>query len=237
MKWSILVLTQPSRVEFLKRLMECLVPQVEKFPDVEIVTTLFDKNLSMGKNRGKMIDAAAGEYINFVDDDDLVAEDYVESIRPLLDGVDYVGFLAKFHRDGVYCGKLSFHSLDFKGWSENAYGYFRDISHLNPMRKVLAVEGRMGDHEGLVREDFFWAGRLRSLGIVKTEHFVPKPMYIVYYRSDKLDGWEATAEGRAEKLENERKKRLSENSLSFDQLSLTPSICERATRDVDSQDS
>lgn len=199
MKWSILVLTQPSRTEFLKRLMENLSPQVEKFPDVEVVVTLFDARFSIGKNRGRMIDAAAGEYVNFVDDDDLVAEDYVASIRPLLDGTDYVGFLAKFHRDGVYCGKLSFHSLDFKRWSDNAYGYFRDISHLNPMRKALAVAGRMGDHEGLVREDFFWAERLRAMGILKTENFVPKPMYLVYYRSNKSDGWESTAEAKAER--------------------------------------
>ncbi len=206
MKWSILVLTQPSRAEFLRRLMENLAPQVEKFPDVEVVITMFDKSFSLGKNRGRMIDAAAGEYVNFVDDDDLVDEDYVESIYPLLDGVDYVGFLAKFHRDGVYCGKLSIHSIDFKDWSEDAYGYYRDISHLNPILKDLAVAGRMGDHEGLVREDFFWAGRLRSMGVVKTENFVPKIMYFVYYRSNKPDGWEATPEGRAEKEADERRR-------------------------------
>src|SRR5271157_2823699 len=113
MKWSILVLTQPSRVEFLRRLMENLSPQLDGLSDVEVVTTIFDKRFSIGKNREMMIEAAAGEYVNFVDDDDLVAEDYIVSIYPLLDGVDYVGFQAKYHEDGVYCGKLSYHSLEF----------------------------------------------------------------------------------------------------------------------------
>lgn len=248
MKWSILVLTQPSRTEFLRRLMGSLAPQVAKFSGVEVVIAQFDKKFSIGKNRGMMIEAAAGEYVNFVDDDDLVAEDYVSSIYPLLDGVDYVGFLAKFHRDGVYCGKLSFHSLDFKGWSENAYGYFRDISHLNPIKKELAILGKMGDHDGRVREDFFWASRLRSLGSVKTEHFVPRPMYLVYYRSDKPDGWEVTVDAQREKEQHEKEiaereenklrqrgGKLSEGSLSHDQCTLSSSVCSGTARDLDFQ--
>jgi hypothetical protein len=203
MKWSILVLTQPSRAEFLRRLLDTLTPQAAKFPDVEIVTTFFDKQYSIGKNRGMMIEEAIGEYVNFVDDDDLVAEDYVSSIRPLLDGVDYIGFQAKFHRDGVYCGKLSYHSLMCNRWFENGAGYFRDISHLNPMLRYIALEGKMGDHDGTIREDFFWAERLRSLGIVKTEHFIEKPMYFVYYRTHKLDGCE-TPEAQAEREVAER---------------------------------
>jgi len=187
-KWSILVLTQPSRTEFLRRLMDNLAPQVAKFPDVEIVTTLFDKRFSIGKNRGMMITAASGEYVNFIDDDDLVADDYVDSIRPLMDGVDYIGFQAKYHADGVYCGKLSYHSLEYKGWFENDSGYFRDISHLNPMRKELAIAGQMERYDGTFYEDHAWADLLRFLGIVKTEHVVSKPMYFVYYRLHKDDG-------------------------------------------------
>jgi hypothetical protein len=186
--------------------MDNLAPQVAKFPDVEIVTTLFDKRFSLGKNRGMMIDAAAGEYVNFVDDDDLVAEDYVSSIYPLLDGVDYVGFIAKLYINGVYCGKPSYHSLMCNRWFESAHGYFRDISHLNPMRSVLAAAGRMGDHEGLVYEDLFWADRMRALGLVKTEHFIPKVMYFAYYRSNKPDGWEATAKAKAERETEELEK-------------------------------
>ncbi len=190
MKWSILVLTQPSRAEFLQRLMKGLAPQVEKFSDVEVIVTLFDNKFSIGKNRGMMLEAAVGEYVNFVDDDDLLADDYVSSIYPLLDGVDYIGFQAKLHIDGMYCGKLSYHSLMCNRWFENSNGYFRDISHLNPIRNSLAVAGRMGDHEGKNLEDFCWADRLRSLGIVKTEHFIPKVMYFAYYRPNKSDGCE-----------------------------------------------
>ncbi len=198
MKWSILVLTQPSRTAFLRRLMDNLVPQVKQFPDVEVVITLFDKQFSIGKNRGMMIEGASGEYVNFVDDDDLLSDEYVSTIRPLLDGVDYVGFQAKLHVDGVYCGKPSYHSLMCNRWFESPSGYFRDISHLNPLRKELAIAGRMGDHGGLALEDFWWADRLRALGIVRTEHFIPETMYFVYYRSKKLDGWEAEAERRKE---------------------------------------
>jgi len=187
MKWSILILTQPSRVEFLERLMSYLGPQLLDFNDIELVITLFDKQFSIGENRANMIEAAKGEYVNFVDDDDLIAEDYVNSIYPLLDGeVDYIGFEAKFFDDGIYT-KPSFHSLVHKNWFENQNGYYRDLSHLNPIRKPLAVAGNMGMHKEPGQEDWWWAGRLRDMGIVKTEKYIPRPMYFAYYRRNKPD--------------------------------------------------
>ncbi len=83
MKWSILILTQPSRASFLKRLLDCLEPQVAACEGAEIRFRTFDNSMKLGANRQAMIDEAEGEYISFVDDDDCVSTQYVRKIYPL----------------------------------------------------------------------------------------------------------------------------------------------------------
>jgi hypothetical protein len=189
MKWSILVLTQPSRATFLARLLDILEPQVRKALGVEVTVRFFDMELSLGENRQKMLEASESEYVNFVDDDDLVPADYVMSILPLLDGVDYVGFRVQCHVDGRPFSR-TFHSLRFSGWSNDAFGHYRDISHINPIRRELALLALI---EGGFGEDERWAARLRATGKVKTEHYIDRVMYDYYYRSVKTEQAEAVS--------------------------------------------
>jgi hypothetical protein len=180
-KWSILILTQPSRETFLKRLLHVLEPQVEGRYDVEIVTRLFDKGMDIGANRQRMIEEARGEYISFVDDDDLVPPNHVATIYPLLDGVDYIGFRLQLFLDDRK-QKPTFHSLRYDGWNADSEGWYRDLSYMNPIRRKLALAVKI---EGPAGEDSRWAERLRELKIVKTEHFIDEVMYFYYFRSQK----------------------------------------------------
>jgi glycosyltransferase involved in cell wall biosynthesis len=184
MKWSILILTQPSRKEFLARLLALLQPQVDLAGGVEIVVQMHDPQLALGENRQKMLEAAQGEYVCFVDDDDLVANDYVAKILPLLDGVDYIGFRLNLYNDGRP-GLPTFHSLRFPKWYADDKGLYRDISHVNPIRRELALTTPMSGHRG---EDARWSDAIRAKQIVRTEHFVDEVMYHYYYRSMKMDG-------------------------------------------------
>ena len=186
MKWSILILTQPSRKDFLVRLLAMLEPQVQKEQSVEIVIRMCDPALALGENRQKMIEGAAGEYVCFVDDDDLVAPDYVGKILPLLDGVDYIGFRLSLYSDGK--PQLpTFHSLKYPKWFADLTGLYRDISHVNPIRRELALAVPMSGARG---EDARWSDAMRAKAIVRTEHFIDEVMYHYYYRSSKTDGGE-----------------------------------------------
>lgn len=130
---------------------------------------------------------ATADYINFVDDDDLVAPDYVSSIYPLLGEVDYVGFQLQLYNGGPEQNlkqKPTYHSLRYKLWHDDDNGYYRDISHLNPIKRELAVQAVM---EGGGGEDARWADSMRTLGIVKTEHYVDRVMYHYYWRAEKND--------------------------------------------------
>lgn len=181
MKWEILILTQPSRVEFLARLAARLAPQLVE--GVRITTRTFDPALTLGENRQRMVDESTAEYISFVDDDDLVAPDYIAKIFPLLDGVDMVGFNVDCFTDGVFIGRAH-HSLRYGEWVENADGYYRDLSYMTPMRRELVLRSRI---EGGIGEDRRWAARLRALQVVWTEHYINEVMYFYYFRTNKTD--------------------------------------------------
>jgi hypothetical protein len=182
MKWSILILTQPKRAECLKKLLAMLDLQTEPFPDVEIVVKMFDSSMQVSGNRQQMVEDAKGEYVSFIDDDDLVATDYVSKIYSLLDGVDYIGFEVRTTIDGTPT-LPAYHSLKYPQWYGDTEGNYRDFSHLNPIRRELAVQAKFTGP--FPTEDVRWAEDLRRLGIVKTEHYLPEVMYFYDYRSNK----------------------------------------------------
>lgn len=185
MKWSILCLTQKGRERFLARLAGVLRPQLEEYPDVEFTIRKFDPLFDLGNNRQMMMNDSSAEYISQVDDDDLVPADYVSTIYPLLDGIDYVGFRLQLYIDGEK-QKPTYHSLRYKEWNADQQGFYRDISHLNPIRRELAIQAPMSGGGG---EDQRWADAIRRLGIVKTEHYCgdDKVMYYYLFRNRKTE--------------------------------------------------
>ena len=189
MKLQLLVLTQPTRQKMLEQLTAELMRQVLKAHatgDADILIGNWDSKLDLGQNRNALMDRATAEYVMFFDDDDWPAHDLIETILPLLDGVDYVGYHLQ-----TWCQHLRYqeygwtdHSLKYSDWSREGMKFFRDISHVNPMRRELAIQARF---DGGFGEDHRWAQKIRNLGIVKREHYVPRVMYHYIWRAIKHD--------------------------------------------------
>jgi hypothetical protein len=195
-RWSILIATQPSRATYLRRLLAVLAPQVLLDPSVKglvkIVVRTSDPILGLGDNRQIMREEAQGVYSNFVDDDDLVAPDYVAQIVTLLDGVDYVSYDFQEYADGVPRPPTHV-SLHHGPWHQDKTGLWRDIVHFCPIKTALALAAPM---EGGYGEDQRWTDKMRALGIVKTEHHIDAPIHFLYFRSRKADGAKCMAPGR-----------------------------------------
>lgn len=195
MKWQLLILSQPSRREFLRQLIEFIEPQIaalglRRCESVEIITSQFDPKYDLGTNRQKLKEQSDAEYINFIDDDDLVAPDYIQKLLPLLDGVDQVGFQVECYQN-QNGPQLAYHSLKYRNWYEDRNGRHgmpgilcRDLSHMTPMRRELSMRTPM---EGGIGEDCRWANRIRDLAIVRTEHYLPEVMYYYLWRGTKTD--------------------------------------------------
>lgn len=182
MKFQLLCLTMPTRAEYLHRLTLSLDLQLSRRPDVALLIRTCDPTLTLGVNREILRRESTAEYIAFMDDDDLPASDYIDTILPLLDGSDYVGFDLQCYIDGKPIDRVTKHSLAYGGWYETDECYARDISHVNPIRRDLAlVEPMEGGHG----EDKRWADRMRARGIVKTENYIPRVMYHYFFRSEK----------------------------------------------------
>jgi len=173
-RWSILILTMPHRRHLLEKLLANL--QQQALPEVEILVKENPYDLSrLGANRQALLEKARGEYVNFIDDDDEVPADYLATIFPLLDGVDYIGFQIEMTYDGRPF-QLADHSLKHKTPEMGK----KNVSHLNPIRRELAMQGIF---EGGFAEDRRWAERVAPS--VKTEHYIPRVMYVYHYSSTK----------------------------------------------------
>lgn len=184
--WTILIPTIGRRGDMFTRLMEGLLPQTEPyFGRVSVLALWNNGELPLPQIRDKMMDTALSEYTSFVDDDDELPPYYVEQVVPLLDGVDYVGWRMQMWDRGR---KLppTYHSLNYGGWGGIPDTcFYRDVSHLNPVRRQLALaHARFSTPGKWTYEDTNWADMLR--GHLRTEHCVPEEycMYMYHRTGD-----------------------------------------------------
>jgi hypothetical protein len=181
----------PLRKVLLDRLLGVLEPQLHNEHNVELIIRESDAAIPVGENRELMRRQARGEYISFIDDDDLVPPHFVARILPRLlhpdgAGVDYIGFNLEWRLDGEF-GCIEKRSLKFNHpqhggvWNDRD-GRYRDLSHVNPMRRELALRAPMAGWPG---EDNRWADAIRALRVVKTEHYLDETLYYYLTRSKK----------------------------------------------------
>ena len=183
--WTILIATLGQRQSRFKRLLDHLLPQVEDADGkVNVLAYWNNGERPLAEVRQALVDEADGTFTSFIDDDDLVAPTYVRRILPLLSSdIDYVGFRLQCYVDGAPL-KPTYHSLRYDKWYDDARGYYRDVSHLNPVRRELALKADFRRAEP--PEDVSWADQLR--GVLRTELFVDDVMY-QYYSSSSDTTW------------------------------------------------
>lgn len=81
MKLSILICSLQKRLQKFDALCAHLQQQANKYPNqVEVLWLGDNKTMSVGEKRNKLLTISKGQYVCFVDDDDWVADTYVERI-------------------------------------------------------------------------------------------------------------------------------------------------------------
>lgn len=180
--WQILLPTVVDRNMEFARLADRLAPQIEKYNgDIEVVVFWNNYEREISSLRQLMIETATAKYTNFVDDDDLVSEDYCDQIYPLLDGVDYIGHEIEFGNAKVI------HSLTCTGWIDDGNTYYRRGTYINPTKRTLMLKAafKNADYREGIAEDITYSKNIDKL--LKTEHFVPEKLYI--YRPTDKHAW------------------------------------------------
>lgn len=177
-KLSILIATMPERQKQFYALLDGLNGQLVYIQDVEIIS---DASLSynIGIKRNSLLSRATGEYVVFIDDDDLIAPNYVSLILEACNkGTDCIGINGYITTNGKN-RRQWFISKEYGKWFTGQDGtYYRTPNHISPVRRELAL--RAGFPEVKFAEDFAYSMAL--LPLLKTECLISTPLY--HYRYD-----------------------------------------------------
>ena len=186
---AILVPTLGERAALFERLMDALLPQLDPYAgQVQVLGWWSNGRPSLPEIRQAMTQAADTEYVCCIDDDDLVPNYYVAEIIEALAGrPDYVGFQVQCYTDGVPTG-ISRHSLKYDGWWNEPGAYFRDLSHLNPIRRELALLADYRRAAPGAPEDRAWVAQLRRSRRVRTEVVIDRIMYHYLFSTSRTAG-------------------------------------------------
>lgn len=177
---SILIPTVGERDERFRQLVADLEPQVRAHNgQIEVLVYWNNFEKPIAAIRQALVEGARGEYTCFVDDDDKVPPYYCDRIiKAIQSGPDYVGWRMQLWIDGQKM-KPTFHSMRYDRWFDDAHGYYRNTSHLNPIKRSIALQVPFTGHDG--PEDVSWARRVAPL--VKSEQYIEEPMYFYYYNT------------------------------------------------------
>lgn len=183
MKLSILICTIDGREEKFNLLKHHLQTQINEFgrqKEVHILSKKDNKQISVGAKRQLLLEESIGEYIVYIDDDDMVPYFYIEKI---LDAIklnpDCIGF--RIECKGTM-GNTASASNKWDKWADNMGGfdYVRTIYHKNPVKRYIALQ--IGFKDMRFSEDSDYSNRLKQSGLLKEEVFIDEVMYEYRYK-------------------------------------------------------
>jgi len=171
---SILIASIPSRRHVRERLLRVLAPQLE--PRVEVIVDERPRVLR-GSKRQQMLKRATGDYVVFIDDDDLVATDYVPRLLEACAlGQDCCSMLAQV-TTGVGQTLPGYVSIEYAEWRQDGAGYYRSPNHISPVRRQIALQAGFPSID--FGEDAEFSQRLYPL--IETEAITPGETPLYHY--------------------------------------------------------
>ena len=188
---SILILSIPSRNDSVTALMKKLEGQLGNRRSVEILILTDNRSQSISEKRNVLLRAARGKFVCFLDDDDGIANNYVDALLTAAtenQTVDCISFDQFCSLDGEPMN-VSFGIGNPHGqlW-RNEEGLLGDIKrppyHMCLWRREIAQSEEfrpMYGANGQSTEDIDWLMRLYPK--VQTEYHIPEPMHMYIYNS------------------------------------------------------
>lgn len=172
------------RANFCNRIHTELIRQYELLgykEEVEICINFDNGELSTGEKRNSLIRSAKGDYIAFVDDDDMITDCYVKKQLDVCDsGLDCGSLNGLYFLNGVY-GKPFIHSNKYTHWYNTQEAYIRTVNHLNCIHRDIALQVPYEDIT--IGEDGRYSEALKASGLIKTEYEIKETLYLYYDRT------------------------------------------------------
>jgi glycosyltransferase involved in cell wall biosynthesis len=140
-KLSILIPSLIERKTSLDQLTQELDRQIGK-RSVQVLHLSDDRQMSIGQKRNMLLMQSTGEYVSFVDDDDLVSSDYIEkTLAALSKNPDCSSLTGQIVFSDGY-SRPFIHSLKYEKWIDDHEGkvYYRPPNHLNAVKRQFAIQ-------------------------------------------------------------------------------------------------
>jgi len=181
------ICTLEERKDFLNRLLGFINQHTdsETIQSVEVIVNSDNGEKSVGQKRNEIISAARGKFVSFVDDDDLISEEYCKLIVDAIksdDDLDCIGFAGMYYVNGIE--RMVFkHANAYGGhFKDNDGIQYRPINHLNPVRSEIAKLIGFPDKD--FGEDSDYCDRLFKSGLLKKEKIIDSIMYHYYWAQE-----------------------------------------------------
>jgi len=186
---SILIPTLPSRVTVFERLKSKLISQAKEnnlLDQIEILSNA-DESISIGNKRNLLLQESKGLYLCFIDDDDDVADYYIEELSKVVaSGKDCASLKGVITWNGER-PEIFEHSIKYQAYRDNLKNqevvYERYPNHLNCIKSSIAKQIAFTDKN--FSEDTDYANTLFASGLIKTEFTIDKILYYYLYATKK----------------------------------------------------
>jgi glycosyltransferase involved in cell wall biosynthesis len=170
---SVLIPSLANRKDSLEQLHACLNPQ--KTDEVEFIVVSDHGQMSIGQKRNMLLSQSRGQYVAFVDDDDVVPADYVSRILKALESnPDCTSLTGRITFSDGY-SRPFIHSLRYDRWIDDHEGkvYYRPPNHLNAIRRDLAI--KVGFPSWNSGEDRYFSHHIRPM--LQREEWIEGTLY------------------------------------------------------------
>lgn len=182
---SILIPTMKSREKLFHQVLAEVKRQIRETPEinVEVLWESDNGEMTLGQKRNVLMDRCQGKYHCFIDDDDVIAPDFLKIFVPMIrSSVDFdcASFVGAHYVRGKF-NKLFHHSLEYSEWAEFPDRYIRSVSPMNMIKTSIVRQVRYKDIRNT--EDHEFSKRLMASGLLKTE-FKINPNRPIYHYID-----------------------------------------------------
>lgn len=172
-KLSVLIATVPER----EKTFNCLIHSLGAQSNNNF-NTLIDNTprgeISIGLKRQRLLEKAQGDYVVFIDDDDVIMPNYIELIlKALQTNPDCLDLNILMLTEGQN-PQMCYHHLINKKWHQIGKEYFRGATQFNPVKREIALE--VGFPDLRFGEDQPYSEGITSL--CKTSVLIPEIIYI-----------------------------------------------------------
>ena len=121
-----------------------------------------------------LIEQSYSEYFSFIDDDDIVSNDYVDKImNAILENPDVITFNGYMTTNGT--NRQNFTIKLGSRYEEKNGHFYRFPNHLCAFKREKVRHIKFPDQ--WVQEDYIWAKAIHDRGLLKTEVHIESDLY------------------------------------------------------------